>query len=311
MSSQIASNAKNWCFTINNPTADLSFDDPGVIAYCVWQKEKGASGTPHYQGYIQFTRRVRLNTVKKYVGVKAHVEVARGTARRNKEYCSKDDGRIDGPYEFGVMKGAAFDPPKRNGIPLTDVCHLSVEEIAHTHPALYIRNARGLHALDEYQQRVRRRDLGWIRPEIIVYHGPTGSGKTKRVYEIEGFEDVYAVAHHGQKLWFDGYAGESIILIDDFAGGVPFRQLLELTGGYPLAIERKGGFVHPTLRKIYITSNLHPDEWYLHSVQKYGLDTEPLQRRLREFGTITAVGCSAPTLVKDRVIAYPYEILNE
>lgn len=45
---------RNWIFTINNPaTPD---DDPVTwegsvrhLTYCVWQKESGENGTPHYQ----------------------------------------------------------------------------------------------------------------------------------------------------------------------------------------------------------------------------------------------------------------------
>lgn len=304
--------AKNWCFTINNPTATLTFDDPGVVNYCVWQKERGQSGTIHYQGYIQFSQRARMKFVKEILGSTAHVEVARGTARRNKEYCSKDDDRLEGPFEYGKMKGAAIDPPKRHTVPLQDVLHLHPKEIAVKHRALYTRNQRGILALYEQRQKIERKRLGWVRPEIIVYYGPSGSGKTKRVYDKEGFIDVYNVAHHSKKLWFDGYDGETTILIDDFNGGIAFRQFLELTGGYPLPVERKGGFVYPTLKKIYITSNLHPDDWYSAAVVK-GLDISPLTRRLHDFGHVEAVGVgvklAVPPISAD--IGYPYDIKDE
>lgn len=49
-----ASSAKDWCFTVNNPDDTPEeflelFAVPGV-KYLVFQKEKGDSGTPHYQG---------------------------------------------------------------------------------------------------------------------------------------------------------------------------------------------------------------------------------------------------------------------
>ena len=46
---------KNWCFTINNPSAKESclFLLDGIpiwCSYCVWQIEKGEEGTKHVQG---------------------------------------------------------------------------------------------------------------------------------------------------------------------------------------------------------------------------------------------------------------------
>lgn len=282
------SSAKNWCFTINNPVKDLVFDDPGVVRYCVWQKEKGSSGTVHYQGYIQFVKQMRLKQAMQNLDGRAHMEVARGTARRNREYCSKDEGRVEGPFEYGTIRGAGIDPPVRNNVPLGAVCHLSLKEIREEHPALYIRNQFGLKMMKSAEARVARKALGWIKPEIIVYWGPSGQGKTRRVYEEAGY-GIYTVAHHSVKLWFDGYDGEDTILIDDFNGGIPFRQFLELTGGYPVMVERKGGFEYPTIRKIYITSNTPPDNWYLSAQQIKGLDVSPLERRLEEFGTVIHV----------------------
>lgn len=49
---------RNWMFTINNPAEDV--DDPVTwegkyaISFCIWQKEKGDSGTVHYQGTLPF-----------------------------------------------------------------------------------------------------------------------------------------------------------------------------------------------------------------------------------------------------------------
>lgn len=47
--------AKNWCFTINNPT-DFEKECLKVlhldasVQYIIWQVEEGEEGTPHVQG---------------------------------------------------------------------------------------------------------------------------------------------------------------------------------------------------------------------------------------------------------------------
>jgi len=55
------SNSIYWCFTWNNP--DYEAEQPNVwpdVHWGVWQHEVGASGTPHYQGYVVFTQKKRI-----------------------------------------------------------------------------------------------------------------------------------------------------------------------------------------------------------------------------------------------------------
>ena len=75
--------AKNWCFTLNNPDYDeLELADKLVDAvYAVFQLEIGENGTPHYQGYCMFSERLRLSQVRVYLAT-AHWETAKGTLSR-------------------------------------------------------------------------------------------------------------------------------------------------------------------------------------------------------------------------------------
>lgn len=49
------SRAKNWCFTINNPTGLLDFESFPPIKYAVYQEEVGKKGNYHFQGYVTFS----------------------------------------------------------------------------------------------------------------------------------------------------------------------------------------------------------------------------------------------------------------
>ena len=56
--------AKHWCFTLNNYTADeydalsaIGHELPKEISYIIVAKETGETGTPHLQGYISFDRK--------------------------------------------------------------------------------------------------------------------------------------------------------------------------------------------------------------------------------------------------------------
>jgi len=121
----IPMSAKNWAFTINNPTVE----DNGNLDYLavelnrtslqcnyvVYQPEIGTQGTRHYQGYIQFTARKTLNQLRAILGPRCHVEVARGSPQSNKIYCTKEESREPGYAftEFGQMRGGQG---KRNDI---------------------------------------------------------------------------------------------------------------------------------------------------------------------------------------------------
>lgn len=102
--------AKNWVFTLNNPTAEEQIDlavhgeDIGnedcEFSYLVYGRETGANGTPHLQGYLCLERKLRLHNVRSIRGFeRAHLEVARGTAKQASDYCKKD-GDFD---EFGTI----------------------------------------------------------------------------------------------------------------------------------------------------------------------------------------------------------------
>lgn len=99
------SRAKHWQFTINNYNdehesllaAEGERDD---VAYLIYGKEVGSSGTPHLQGHVSYRKQLRFSKVKERLPDGAHLEVVR-LLQSHIEYCKKD-----GNYsEFGT-------PPK-------------------------------------------------------------------------------------------------------------------------------------------------------------------------------------------------------
>lgn len=98
--------ATRWCFTINNPTMDLPFVEViPRISFLIYQKEVGEQGTPHIQGYLETSGpRIRRSWLVSNVPwlAGAHIEVARGTAAQSIVYCTKDEGRIEGPFRLGL-----------------------------------------------------------------------------------------------------------------------------------------------------------------------------------------------------------------
>lgn len=86
--------AARWCFTLNNydATRDYSAHLRTVgfrIKRAIFGRETGEQGTRHLQGYVEFKRSVRLGRCREILPG-AHWEKARGNAKENYEYCSKD-----------------------------------------------------------------------------------------------------------------------------------------------------------------------------------------------------------------------------
>lgn len=94
----MSTQARGWVFTLNNPTAALEL--PEGARYLVYQKEVGESGTPHFQGYVEFARPKRLGGLKAWLPT-AHFEVRRGTREQARDYARKEASRVEGPWEFG------------------------------------------------------------------------------------------------------------------------------------------------------------------------------------------------------------------
>lgn len=106
---QDMSKAKHWCFTLNNYTEnDIAriAQNASLCDYIIYGREVGESGTPHLQGFVSFTTRVRLNTCVETIG-QAHFTVARNIDH-SIQYCKKDGDFI----EYGqrpTVKGARND----------------------------------------------------------------------------------------------------------------------------------------------------------------------------------------------------------
>lgn len=82
--------SKFWVFTWNNYPPlwqDMILAASHIDKY-IFGKEVGENGTPHIQGYIEFSKKVRPITA---VGIEAiHWEKRRGTSQEAITYCAKD-----------------------------------------------------------------------------------------------------------------------------------------------------------------------------------------------------------------------------
>lgn len=271
--------SKHWCFTCNNPTVpELTFSSE-TVAYAVYQLETGESGTPHFQGYIQLTGKLgkRIPAVRKILAKAGypnpHLEARRGTTEQCITYCSKDEGRVAGPFFFGTpffsQQGSRTDlhalrdavKEKRKFSDIADDDSLL--------PVL-AKHYRFEGRLRENYSMADSKDFRKLK--VTVLWGSTGSGKTRFAVEQGAYK-----WHPSSPEWWDGYQGESSMLIDEFYGQLKPSRLLQLLDGYSCRLPVKGGHTYAAWTDVYITSNEPPENWYTDLPQKV---KEALERRI-------------------------------
>lgn len=111
-----------------------------------------------------------------------------------------------------------------------------------------------------------------IERTVQVYWGATGSGKSRRAWNEAS---LLAYPKDPRSKFWDGYRGQEHVVIDEFRGGIDISHVLRWLDRYPVIVEVKGSSVVLKATKIWITSNLHPKDWYPE------LDEETKQALLR------------------------------
>lgn len=280
---------RNWCFTLNNPGERP--DEWGSTLfksvrarYLIFQLEKGDSGTPHFQGYIEFNRGVRFQTIKKYIPG-AHFEARRGSRKQAIDYCRKTDTRVDGPWEFGESslesQGTRSD--------LLEVCEgiksgMGIRSISEQFMPQFIKYSKGIRdVLSIYNSKTIKRIED---KEVILIYGDTGIGKSYWVRSRYA-DDIYI--KNGTHKWWDGYVDQRVVCIDDFAGGrsgFPLCTTLNILDKWDCQVEIKGGTVVLTNRVLFITTNIHPRDWYDYGDRE--VHYRALARRISQVWTINS-----------------------
>lgn len=250
------SRSRNFVFTLNNYTAEEEEAVKAwVCVYLIFGKEVGEEGTPHLQGYVAFANARTLSALKK-LSLRAHWEIARGTPKQASEYCEKDGvvfeigtrplSQVDkGGKEQSRWKDAfvAVDEGRLEDVSMDILCcHLKQVEYAVKRVRLGKRKVVTLDGPSEHQ---------WIV-------GKTRCGKTRRAM----LENPGAYIKDPNTVWWDGYNGEEVVIIDDFdkfqvKQGGDIKRWLDR---YPVQAQTKGGQEIIRPRKVVVTSQYYPSE---------------------------------------------------
>lgn len=245
---RVYAQAKYWLLTI--PYQDYLPWKPDGVGYVRGQMEVGAeTGFRHWQLLVIFNKKVRLGKVKSLFGDSCHAEPSRSEAAE--AYVWKEETRVEGTqFELGRKpvnraKQADWDRiwnSAKEG---------KIEEI----PAdIRIRSYGSLKKIEkDYMPRVA------VEREVRVYWGKTGVGKSRRAWEEAG---LTAYPKDPCTKFWDGYQGDECVVIDEFRGQIGISHILRWFDRYPVSIETKGSGSVLRAKRIWITSNIHPNDWY-------------------------------------------------
>lgn len=294
--SLVTMSCRNTCFTWNN------YDDPVRIAnklqawkvcsYGVFGLEWGEEeGTPHLQGYLEFSSPVKFTTLNKMLEQNHNVP-RYGTAKDASNYCKKGEQpkaewkalKEKGPNwglnaivtEWGEMT------EQGNRTDLSAAAEMiksgkRMRDVAEELPVQYVKFHKGLRALKCELVEPRNE-----KPECICFWGPSEHGKSQAAREYFAEPQLAYKWHPQCEKWFDGYEGQKEVLFEEFRGQLPLSYILSLTDRYDSKVQFKGGVCEFAATNIVFTSPKHPREWY----PECDTQTEELHQLLRRFTKI-------------------------
>lgn len=261
--------SRAWCFTEQirkNDTKLFKACTKGLeplgddIRYIIFQWEKGVeTGNDHFQGYVEFYRPYSLAGVRSRVSESAHWAPRGGSQAQAITYCKKTRTRVGGPWEYGT-KAAQGQRTDVNALREACEAGTSKRKLLLDHTNEVAKYPRFISFCDEVYFTPK-----WRKVKVVLCIGETRLGKTRWVYDNFDMNSFWCLPAVTTGVWFDGYDGQTDVLLDDFAGQesmVSIPLLLRILDGYTLRLPKKGGFVSWGPTRIAITTNISPNIWY-------------------------------------------------
>jgi len=251
----------NCTITCTQPT----IFDSGLVSYLVVGKEIGKSGTPHLQGYIEFTTKRTYAGANKLMGNRCRLAARKGTQQQAADYC-KEDGDFKEWGTISVGQGTRTDL-----LTLRDkICTgTTVDNITESDPHSFHTYGRTLNKIEDIRLRKRWRTE---MTQGIWYFGRTNTGKSHQAFTEFDPETTYSFVA-SDKGWWDGYCQQPTVVINEFRGEIPYNTMLQLVDKWPFSVPRRGREPMPfTSSLVIVTSSLDPSKVYWRRDDEDSLD---------------------------------------
>lgn len=268
--------SRKYQITFNNPeehsvsheSINSTMKELHWTYYCLCD-EIGEAGTPHTHLFFCCENAVKFERVKKLFP-SAHIEAARGSCQENRDYIrkegkylsseKKETNIIDTFEEYGTMP---LDRSAKSETVSEQVLEMiengcSNAEIIKAFPSY----ATKISHLDKTRQTLLEEENKntWRDVDVSYIFGETATGKTRYVMEKYGYSNVYKITNY--KNPFDGYAGQDVILFDEFRSSIPLSDMLQFLDGYPCLLPARFADKVACFTKVYIISNIDLNKQY-------------------------------------------------
>lgn len=255
----------------------------------------------HTHIFIVFSSRVRFSMIKRYFP-EAHIEKCRGTVSDNVNYIKKagkwelDEDKQEKKIE-GTFEEYGNQPPDTRG-KRTDMSELYQMVMDNMTNAEIIANNQDyilqIDKLDKVRTTIlteKYKEIVRLDLEVVYISGATGTGKTRGVFEKNGYANVYRVTDYIHP--FDGYNCQPVICFDEFRSSLKLKDMLLYCDIYPLELPSRFTNKFACYNKIYIVSNWELERQYFEMQRADKESWEAFLRRIhkviiyRKDGSIT------------------------
>jgi len=222
------------------------------------------TGTPHLQGYCELSKQTRFGTLIQELPRGIHIEPRRGTQDEAIAYIKtpkdKPIPKSEDIYEVGE--------PRTQGTAVGPTALETARDLLRANNPIDP-DIHSLGVIKAYECLQRywpvSRDNNNDELSRIWYYGAGGSGKTASAFHYTRNYRTYK-CDLINKGWFDGYDNHEAVIIDDFNPDPNdkelFKLLLSLLDKYPLRVNVKGASVNWNPKRIVVTSQRPPWEYY-------------------------------------------------
>lgn len=254
---------------------------------------RSAEGMEHLHIVLCSKSSVRFSTVKKFIGSGAHIEMTMGTKTQVEAYINKT-GKFEEKGEVILAKAQEGELTGRQG-KRTDIeiIREAIDEGMtwqavvrlrdHFYQNRYISLIKAMYFDKRKQETPFKRE---IKVHWLV--GESGSGKTGVIFELVekyGEENIYLVSDYQNP--FDGYAGEPVIILDEFRGQLSYATLLGMLEGYKKEMHCRYANVLGLWNEVYITTIKTPEEVYTKMIEKDESESDPISQLLSRISDVS------------------------
>lgn len=228
---------------------------PYHLPFCNWllgQLEIGEGGYLHWQFVIGLKKKMSVVALKRLFMPEVHFKYSTNAGAN--DYCLKEETRVSGTqFEFGSR--ALKRNSKADWDKIFD--HAKKGELDQIPADIRFHSYRTIKQIAaDFARPVR------MERSCIVYWGPTNNGKSHRAWEEAESYGEHVYPKCSRTKWWCGYRNEEYCVMDEFDGAIDIVYLLRWLDKWPTGVEPKGSYACLNVKKWWITSNVHPKEWY-------------------------------------------------